>query len=174
MMTGGGMNPMMGYGMMPGFNPQHLFAAQQAAQAYQNAMMAFSVAGSQVGGDGGNGGGANPQQAMNPMMTGNMAGFDPRMSMNLMGMGMMGGMGMSPQMMNPTPLGAQTTGMSQFNAQAGGVADQGQLGLSPGNQNLSAPNSQFNSGNNSPVGRGSSPLRQSETPQRSRPTSPGV
>ncbi|KAJ2922558.1 hypothetical protein H1R20_g14542, partial [Candolleomyces eurysporus] len=172
MMTGGGMNPMMGYGMMPGFNPQHLFAAQQAAQAYQNAMMAFSVAGSQVGGDGGNGGGANPQQPMNPMMGQGNMGFDPRMSMNLMGMGMMGGMGMGPPMMNPTPLGAQNTGMSQFDPRAG---DQGQLGLTPpGNQNLSTPNSQFGSGNNSPIGRGSSPLRQSETPQRSRPTSPGA
>lgn len=175
MLTGGGMNPMMGYGMMPGFNPQHLFAAQQAAQAYQNAMMAFSVAGSQVGGDGGNGGGANPQQAMNPMMAqGSMAGFDPRMSMNLMGMGMMGGMGMGPQMMNPTPLAAQNTGMSQFDARAGNLGEPGQLGLTPSNQNLSPPNSQFASGNNSPVVRGSSPLRQSETPQRSRPTTPGL
>ncbi|TFY80845.1 hypothetical protein EWM64_g3163 [Hericium alpestre] len=95
MMTG--MNPMMtggfmGYpGMMPGYNPQHMFAAQQAAaQAYQQAMISFSQAGSQVNGDGG---GPAP---MNPMMTGagSMAGFDPRLSM--MGMPMMGGM--APQM----------------------------------------------------------------------------
>ncbi|KAF9053521.1 hypothetical protein BDP27DRAFT_650540 [Rhodocollybia butyracea] len=49
MMSGNGMNPMMnpmapmmtgmsGMGMQ---NPQHMFAAQQAAQAYQQAMMAF-------------------------------------------------------------------------------------------------------------------------------------
>ncbi|KAF6759942.1 hypothetical protein DFP72DRAFT_121002 [Ephemerocybe angulata] len=184
MMTGGGMNPMMGYGMMPNFNP-HVFAAQQAAQAYQNAMMAFSVAGSQVGGDG-----AGPAAQQNPAMMGQgnmggMGGFDPRMSMNMMGM--MGGM--NPQMGNPqmmgNPLGAQTTGMSQFDPRFGtpgmnGSGDGGQL-LGSGNftplnngsnQNLSTPNSQFVSGNNSPIGRGASPLRQSETPQRSRPGSP--
>ncbi|KAG6900804.1 hypothetical protein C0993_000123 [Termitomyces sp. T159_Od127] len=102
MMTGGGMAPMMtgqmGYpGMMPGFNPQHFFAAQQAAQAYQQAMMAFSVAGSQMGADGA--GGAQP---LNPTMP----GFDPRMSM--MGMPMMGAM--APAM------GMQMTGMSTFDA----------------------------------------------------------
>ena len=57
MMTGGGMppmNPMLsGFpGMMGGYGPQHMFAAQQAAQAYQQAMVAFSVAGSQVGNEG--------------------------------------------------------------------------------------------------------------------------
>lgn len=112
MMTGGGMGPMMtgqmGYpGMMPGFNPQHFFAAQQAAQAYQQAMMAFSVAGSQVG-DGGAGG----AQPLNSNMPGNMAGtmgYDPRMSM--MGMPMMGQMGP----MNPA-MGMQMTGMSTFDA----------------------------------------------------------
>jgi CCR4-NOT transcriptional complex subunit CAF120 len=113
-----GMNPMMtgGYMGFPGMmNPQHMFAAQQAAQAYQQAMYAFSTAGSQVGGEGG-----SPGAAMNPMMTGNGMGLDPRMSMmgigmlspsmtgmgqgmmspgmNPMGMGMMGGMGMGPQM----------------------------------------------------------------------------
>lgn len=188
MMTGGGMNPMManpmmGYGMMPGFNPQHMFAAQQAAQAYQNAMVAFSVAGSQVGGEGGNGG-APSQQNPGMMGAGNMSqmgGFDPRMSMNLMGMGMMGGMGGMPPMGNPQMLGPQGTGMSQFDPRFGTPGgDTGPLG-GPGpmvstpplnnnsNQNLSTPNSQFASGNNSPIGRGSSPLRQS-----SRPASPKV
>lgn len=115
------MNPMMtggwGYpGMMPGFaNAQQLFAAQQAAaQAYQQAMVAFSTAGSQIGG-GGDGPSPGP---MNPMLTGNsmmgMGGFDPRMSM--MGMPMMGGgMGMQPMGMNPTgmqPMGMNPTGMS--------------------------------------------------------------
>ena len=115
MMTGGGMNPMMASGGMnpmmtgqmgfpgviPAYNPQHMFAAQQAAQAYQQAMMAFSVAGSQVGGEGG--GGHSP---VNPVMGGgNMAGYDPRMSM--MGMPMMS----SPQV---NPLAMQMTGMSTF------------------------------------------------------------
>ncbi|KAJ6508021.1 hypothetical protein C8R47DRAFT_1174345 [Mycena vitilis] len=107
MMTGQaqGMNPMMGYpGMMPGYNPQHMFAAQQAAaQAYQQAMMAFSTAGSQVGGEGGNAGGGQSQ--MNPMMTGgNMSMFDPRMSM--MGMPMM-----SPPMGGSMGLPMQMTGI---------------------------------------------------------------
>ena len=47
-----GMNPMMtgGYMGYPGMmNPQQMFAAQQAAQAYQQAMYAFSTAGSQMG-----------------------------------------------------------------------------------------------------------------------------
>ncbi|CAL1716672.1 unnamed protein product [Somion occarium] len=120
-------NPMMpmmtgGWGGYPGMmNPQHMFAAQQAAQAYQQAMMAFSVAGSQAGPDGGN------QTPLNPMMTG--AGMmDPRMSMmslmspamgmNPAGMGMpgmspMGGMGMG-QGMNPMGMGMgpQMTGGS--------------------------------------------------------------
>nr|GAT46567.1 predicted protein [Mycena chlorophos] len=117
MMTGQGMNPMMtGQMGYPGmFNPQQMFAAQQAAaQAYQQAMVAFSTAGSQVGGEGGGGGGSQmaggnnmgpgtPSQ-MNPMMSGGM--FDPRMSMMGMGMPMMG-MGMQGMPM-------QMTGMSQF------------------------------------------------------------
>jgi CCR4-NOT transcriptional complex subunit CAF120 len=102
MMAGGnpmmtGANPMMtggymGYpSMMPGFgNPQ--FFAQQAAQAaYQQAMMAYSTAGSHVGD------GMHPMP-MNPMMTGGGMGYDPRMSMmgvpmmgNPMGMNHMGG-----------------------------------------------------------------------------------
>lgn len=93
MMTG--MSPMMGYpGMMPGFaNPQHMFAAQQAAaQAYQQAMVAFSVAGSQIGGEGEGGQGGAGSAGINPihpMMTGGgMSMYDPRMSM--MGMPMMG------------------------------------------------------------------------------------
>ena len=66
-----GMNPMMtggwGFpGMMPGFaNPQQFLAAQQAAaQAYQQAMIAFSTAGSQIGGPDGQ----QPGQ-MNPSFT---------------------------------------------------------------------------------------------------------
>ena len=62
--------------------------------------MAFSSAGSQAGGDGGNGV-TNPSP-LNPMMTGNMGmggmnmgGYDPRMS--IMGMPMMGGMPMNMQ-----------------------------------------------------------------------------
>ena len=91
-----GMNPMMtgmmGYpGMMPGFgSPQHMFAAQQAAaQAYQQAMIAYSTAGSHIVGEGEGGHGGQMLPPMNPMMTGGgMSMFDPRMSM--MSMGMMG------------------------------------------------------------------------------------
>jgi CCR4-NOT transcriptional complex subunit CAF120 len=137
------MNPMMtgymGYpGVMGGYNQQHMFAAQQAAQAYQQAMMAFSVAGSQNGADVGNAGGGpgpmpmNPMMtggmgpgmapAMNPMMAGGMGGpmgnFDPRMSM--MGMPMMGNMG-SPMgaPMGLPPMGMQMTGASQFDPRFG-------------------------------------------------------
>jgi len=166
MMTGGGMAPMMtgqmGYpGMMPGYNPQHMFAAQQAAQAYQQAMMAFSVAGSQVGGDGGAG-----TPPLNPAMTGgNMGGFDPRMSM--MGMPMMGQM---------PPMGMQMTGMSTFDPRFAPT-----MGNSPGSMNdpgLVPPagfgaQGQPSSRNSSPVGRGSPLARQTESGGRSsRPESP--
>jgi CCR4-NOT transcriptional complex subunit CAF120 len=133
MMMGMGMNSMMpgfmGYpGMVPGFgNPQHMFAAQQAAQAYQQAMYSLSQAGSQIGGDGGapvplspimtgarlgpspapmhpmiTGGGmtsASPAP-LNPMMTGggmSVGAFDPRYSMMNMPM-------MNP-MANPMAMG---------------------------------------------------------------------
>ena len=119
MMNGGGMfpmggnpsmyfNPMMNPMMM---NPQHMFAAQQAAQAYQQAMIAMSTAGSQVGGDGGGMGGGSPNNGGGspaPMM-GNM-GYDPRMSMMSMGMPM-GMMGMGMQGMG-SPMGMQMTGNS--------------------------------------------------------------
>jgi CCR4-NOT transcriptional complex subunit CAF120 len=132
MMTGmGGMAPMNP--MMTGmYNPQHMFAAQQAAQAaYQQAMMAFSMAGSQVGGDGASGAGT-PGQAgmapMNPMMTGMsmpmMGGFDPRMSM--MGMPFMGGMGpMGPM----NPMGMQMTG--SFDPRFAGAQGGFDTGLRP-------------------------------------------
>jgi CCR4-NOT transcriptional complex subunit CAF120 len=63
MMMGGYGMPPMGMGGMPGvpgvqqMNPQQIWAAQQAAmQAYQNAMVTFSQAGSDAGqGDGGGG-----------------------------------------------------------------------------------------------------------------------
>lgn len=142
MMTGmGGMgpvNPMM-TGMMGGMggygNPQHMFAAQQAAQAYQQAMMTFSMAGSQAGGDGagapGGSGAASPNPGqMNPMMTGNgmgmpmsmMGGFDPRMSMMMMGGGMM----------SPGPMGMQMTGApGGFDPRFAGAAGQFNGGLTP-------------------------------------------
>ena len=164
-MTSGGMAPFdsmmtspMGYpGMMSGFNPPHMFAAQQAAQVYHQTLMAFSAAVSQVGGGGGNGapsqmnsgmGGMNAGMSntglgsgMNPAMGGGMGGYDPRMSM--MGMPMMGmGMGMSvapPQMNNQMPVGIEMTGMSTFdpNASPGGAnnAPAGKIILSPSNQN---------------------------------------
>ncbi|EPQ52802.1 hypothetical protein GLOTRDRAFT_140423 [Gloeophyllum trabeum ATCC 11539] len=90
-------------GMMPGYGNPHMFAAQQAAQAYQQAMMAFSAAGSQAGGEGG--GTPGPLQ---PMMTGGSMSFDPRMSM--MGMPMMGGM----PPMGGMGMGMQMTGASNF------------------------------------------------------------
>ncbi|KAF9052500.1 hypothetical protein BDZ89DRAFT_1125915 [Hymenopellis radicata] len=169
MMTGNGMNPMMsGYpGMMGGFNPQHMFAAQQAAQAYQQAMMNFSVAGSQAGGEGGN----PSQQPMNPMM-GGMNGFDPRMSM--MGMPMMGMGGMGSPMMNP--MGSP---MNLNLPQGAGTFDPRfpPPGGTPSPQELLPPNVLSSpklhaSNNSSPVGRGSPLARAVDAPNTSRPTSP--
>lgn len=100
MMTGGGMNPMMGYpGML---NPQQMYAAQQAAAAaYQQAMMAFSTTGSQVGGEGGQPG----MGPMGPHMSGGgMSPIGQNMSgggMSPMGQNMAGG-GMSPMGQNMT------------------------------------------------------------------------
>lgn len=161
-----GMNPMMtgGWGYPGMVNPQHMFAAQQAAQAYQQAMAAFSTAGSQVGGEAG---GAQPMQPMNPMMTGGMP-FDPRMSM--MGMPMlspsMTGMGgMNPGMgmgagMSPmgTPMGMGMGGMGMNPQMTGGSAFDARY--SPGNDGgLRAPSdvagSRPYSQNSSPLGQGS-------------------
>lgn len=201
MMTGGGMAPMnpmmtggMGYPGMMGMNPQQMFAAQQAAAAaYQQAMIAFSVAGSQVGGEGGNGGGSqlnggNGGGANNGMGMGGgmsnmgMPGFDPRMSMMgmpMMGMGM-GGMGMGmpmnmggmPNMGPQSQLGMQMTGMSNFDARASpGVMNNNPAtqGNDPG---LVPPQGQFSSRTSSPASRGS-PLARPDNAQRlSRPTSP--
>ena len=202
-----GMNPMMtggwGYpGMMPGFtNPQHMLAAQQAAmQAYQQAMMAFSTAGSQMGGDGG-------PAPLNPMMTGGsmgmggMAGMDPRMSMMgmpmmspsmgmnpAMGMGMsspMGSpMGMSPGMgMNPgmgpgMNMGMGGMGMSPMGMQmtGGGMSPPafGEGGMQqPISENSgSGPNSGQNSGQNSLVGERRSPAPQGQDASRGRTAAP--
>ncbi|KAF4613981.1 hypothetical protein D9613_007907 [Agrocybe pediades] len=213
MMTGNGMNPMMGAGGMPGmnpmmtgqmgypgmmggFNPQHMFAAQQAAaQAYQQAMMAFSVAGSQIGGEGGaagTGGGAVPQvtpnltgnmggmnlamSGMNPAMgANNMGAFDPRMSM--MGMPMMGmGMGMMGMGAPPTgPLGMQGTGMSNFDPRSSpGLTNSGQQNS---NEAGLVPPNQFSSRTSSPASRGSplargGPEVTADRGRPSRPTSP--
>ena len=89
MMGGYGMPPPMGMQQMNQMNPQQMWAAQQAAmQAYQNAMMTFSQAGSDAGhGAGGGGGGdaaaaSGGQRATSPM-PGGWGG---------MGMGMMPGM----------------------------------------------------------------------------------
>ncbi|KAF7970072.1 hypothetical protein HWV62_25046 [Athelia sp. TMB] len=192
MMMGMGMNPMMtgmmGYPGMPAFNsPQHMFAAQQAAaQAYQQAMMAFSVAGSQVGGDEGTQIGHNMgqqgmgqqgmgQQPLNPMMTG-MSMFDPRM---MMGMPMMGSpypsaMGGQPGMQGMMPMQPNMTGMqggfpmqmtgSGFDARFSPTAEslhppgpfQGQTGAVP-------------SGNSSPIGRNSPAIRSVHTAESGAP-----
>lgn len=157
MMTGG-MAPMMtGYNpMMPALNAQQMFAAQKAAtQAYQQAMMAYSTAGSQMGG--GDNGGTQP---MVPNMTGSMPfmGYDPRMSM--MGMGMMG-----PQM--GMPLGMQMTGMSTFDPRfsnnPGNGGAMNDLGLQPPNV-LGAQN---------PGSRSSSPARRDSPAVRPAPDQHG-
>jgi CCR4-NOT transcriptional complex subunit CAF120 len=118
-----GMNPMapsfMGYpGMMPNFgNPQHMFAAQQAAQAYQQAMFSLSQAGSQIGGEGGTptpmsltmtGAGMAPSPGpINPMMAGGMGGASPPpLNPMMTGGGMGGGMGGA----SPPPLAPMMTG----------------------------------------------------------------
>ena len=168
-----GMNPMMtgfmGYpGMMPGYgNPQHMFAAQQAAQAYQQAMLSLSQAGSQVGGEGGGPapmspmmtgvglGGASPAP-LTPMMTGGgMGGASPAplnpmmtgggMSMgafdprfSMMGMPMMNPMAMGMGMGNPGMMGAPMgMGMPMNNGQG---FDPRMSQFDPG---LQAPNSNF-------------------------------
>jgi CCR4-NOT transcriptional complex subunit CAF120 len=132
------MNPMMAPPMgFPGMmNPQHMFAAQQAAQAYQQAMMAFSVAGSQAGGDP-----AAQGQALTPMMTGpNVPMFDPRMSM--MGMPMM-----APPMMG---MPMQMTGQGMpFDARFSPPMFDANLGP------LGGPPAHFSSRNSSANGRGS-------------------
>ena len=157
MMTGQMGSP----GIMGGFNPQHIFAAQQAAQVYHQNLMAFSTADFQVGGEGGNGREASSQvNALNSGMAGMnagmnaglgsgmnpvMGGYDPRMSM--MGMLMMGmgiGMGMSmsvaPCHMNQMPPRIQMTGTSAFDpfeSSPGGANGfpVGDVGLSSPNQN---------------------------------------
>ncbi|KAI0783662.1 hypothetical protein C8Q75DRAFT_430290 [Abortiporus biennis] len=178
------MNPMMtGWGYPGMMNPQHMFAAQQAAQAYQQAMMAFSTAGSQMGGDG-----AGGQPPMNPMMTGGgmgMNNFDPRMSM--MGMPMMNtGMGMNPAMgmgmgmggLSPMGgMGMQMTGGSAFDARyspgydaAGGLQPPSEVGAQGAQQRT------LSSQNNSPNGQGSplasTPVNGEEPPRRSANGSP--
>ncbi|KAF9223773.1 hypothetical protein BS17DRAFT_117890 [Gyrodon lividus] len=172
MMTGG----FMGYpNMMPGYGGQpYMFAAQQAAQAaYQQAMMAFSAAGSHVG-DGMHGG----PSPMAPMMSGGGMGFDPRMSMMGMpmmnspmpvggmggGMGMMGGMN---GMGGMGGMGMQMTGGSAFDARfSPGAMDDvlrppGALGGQPRHGNNSSRNS--SAGQGSPAGP-----RPVDAPDRSR------
>jgi CCR4-NOT transcriptional complex subunit CAF120 len=156
MMTGGGMNPMMTGGMNPmmtgggmmGYpsmlNPQQMFAAQQAAAAaYQQAMMAFSNAGSQVGGENGN-------------AQGTMPGFDPRMSMMGMPPMMGGGMGM----MSPTMTGNFDSRFPPGTASPNGGVDGGLLPPTGLGQYSSSRNS-------SPVMRGSPLARPAEGPERS-------
>lgn len=200
-----GMNPMMtggwGYpGMMPGFapQPQHMLAAQQAAmQAYQQAMMAFSTAGSQVGEPG--------PAPLNPMMTGGsmgMGGFDPRMSMMGMpmmspsmgmnpamsmspsmgmnpGMGMNSGMGMNPGMgmgMNPMGMGMgmQMTGNSGFDSRP--PQSMFDPGMQPPNHlgGIGSDQRPYSSQNSSADGQPAAPrlvnnANANEEPQRGRP-----
>ncbi|KAH7913573.1 hypothetical protein BJ138DRAFT_1058757 [Hygrophoropsis aurantiaca] len=149
MMTGG----YMGYpGMMPGYgNPQYMFAAQQAAQAaYQQAMMAFSTAGSHVGADPMHG----MSQGMNPMMTGGgMGGYDPRMSMMsmpMMGSPMppMGQMGMGGM----NGMGMQMTGGSAFDPRFSPNDDALRPPGALGGQGQARASSRPSSGQGSPAG----------------------
>lgn len=189
-----GYNPMMGppfanpQAMMPSMyfnpmlspmgypNPQHMFAAQQAAQAYQQAMMAMSVAGSQIGGsqiggEDGNQGPMNfPPVSPAPMMSpGNMnmaamgMGYDPRMSM--MGMGMMPNMGVPGMMGPPSPMAMQMTG-------GGNPMFDPRLSMaSPAFDNMRTFNAPFNaspaSGNSPPESNGHRQGHASEEPPRS-------
>jgi len=123
-----GMNPMMmmgGYGMppmamggMPGvpgvpgmaqMNPQQMWAAQQAAmQAYQNTMITFSRAGSDIGNGAGGGDSAAPEmQRTTSPMPGGWGG---------MNMGMMPGMAPGYGMGMP---GASGSGFLQPGGQQG-------------------------------------------------------
>ncbi|KIY67274.1 hypothetical protein CYLTODRAFT_397408 [Cylindrobasidium torrendii FP15055 ss-10] len=193
MMTGGsmqgGMNPMMS-GFPGMFNPQHMFAAQQAAaQAYQQAMVQLSIAGSQAGGE--SVVGSQQPNPMQPTMTGQgsmmngqgsmmggMGGFDPRMSMMnpmmMMGMGM-GGMGMGMGGMNPGMMPQQQSangspmlppGAGTFDARFGPPSP-GEL-LPPSVLGGGSPRP--GSGNASPVGRGSPLARAVDA--SSRPVTP--
>ncbi|KAG6334647.1 hypothetical protein ID866_4443 [Astraeus odoratus] len=161
-----GMNPMMpggfmGYpNMMPGYGPQQYMFAQQAAQAaYQQAMMAFSTAGSQA--PNGMTSGASP---ITPMMTGGGMGFDPRMSMMgmpIMGSPMpMGSMGLPMGTMGTMgPMGGgvgmQMTGGSTFDPRLStGPMDENMRPPAPGGQHGPGHNSPRNSsaGQGSPAG----------------------
>lgn len=155
-------NPMMTGGfmpypnMIPGYGAQQFMYAQQAAQAaYQQAMMAFTAAGSVPDG-------MHPGPGpMSPMMTGGGMGFDPRMSM--MGMPMMnspmpmGGMGMP---MGTMPgmggMGMQMTGGSAFDPRfsTGGLDENLRPPGPPGGQHGPGHNSSRNSsaGQGSPAG----------------------
>ena len=116
-------SPMMmgGFPGLGGFTgPQLMYAARQAAQAYQQALLAFSVAGSQVGE------GSSQTQATNGVQNVNnytgvgvgvtnpamMGHLDPWMS--TFGMGAMG-MGMPPPMEGQIPSGLD---MSNFDMRA--------------------------------------------------------
>ncbi|KXN80737.1 hypothetical protein AN958_08106 [Leucoagaricus sp. SymC.cos] len=166
MMTGGGMNPMMGYpGML---NAQQMYAAQHAAAAaYQQAMMAFSTAGSQAGGEhGGNQQGGMP---MGQNMTGgNMGGFDPRMSM--MGMSMMGGMGGMPGMggmSGMSGMGMQPTMSGNFDTRfPPGTGNSPSGGSQNGGLLLPTGPTSFSSQTNSPIGRGSPLARPADASDR--------
>ncbi|KAH9846672.1 hypothetical protein C2E23DRAFT_898508 [Lenzites betulinus] len=181
-----GMNPMMtggwGYpGMMPGFaNPQQLFAAQQAAaQAYQQAMVAFSTAGSQIGGDGQSPGPLNPMMTGGSMGMGGM-GYDPRMSMmgmpmmntgmSGMGMGMGGGMtpgmgamspGMNPGMAGMNP--SMSMGMNPMMGGGMGMQMTGGSGFDP----------RFSPGVEGPNRQQADPSPSGSRPFSSHPSSPG-
>ena len=137
MMGGYGMPPPMGMGGMSQMNPQQMWAAQQAAmQAYQNAVMTFSQAGSDAGNGAGGGGDATAaggQRAISPM-PGSWGGM---------------GTGMMPGMMPGYGMGMPSAPASAF-LQPGG--QQG-MNTSPGSgegARISMALSNHNSPNHSP------------------------
>lgn len=141
-------NPMMNPMMM---NPQHMFAAQQAAQAYQQAMIAMSTAGSQVGGEGGGGGSPNLGGGSPAPMMGNM-GYDPRMSMMSMGMPMGMGMGMG---MGGMPGMGSTMGMQMTGNSSPGGGFDSRFSLGPNGFDGSPNMNNFNTGLNPGSGHNS-------------------
>jgi CCR4-NOT transcriptional complex subunit CAF120 len=185
MMMGG--NPMMG-GLSPQFtgfqNPwgapppqqmQMMIAQQAAAQAYHNAMMTFSqagsVAGSEIGGPTAGGAGSGPMRAQSPMMWG--AGPVAGNPMSMYG-------GLQPQMTGATspwgmPMGMGMGGMGGMN-QMGMMSPMG-MGMGMGMQQPDFSNS-FN--NNirpgSPSMRasmfGMQPMNMGEQAQLSTPLQP--
>ncbi len=108
---------MSGFPGMGGFtSPQLMYAAQQAAQAYQQAILAFSVAGSQVGEGSSQLLATNGVQNVNNNTGVGVGVTNPAMMSNLYPwMSMFGGtMGMPPPVEGQILSSVQMTDMSNF------------------------------------------------------------